>query len=112
MRRPALYRPHTGPGWVHPYAGPSALATFYNDGGNNDPDDGGDGGAAAQPVPKPGPPAGVLTMSQDEISALAAREKAQGERAGARKALEKFAADNGFTSLDDAATFITAAREA
>lgn len=104
MRRPALHHPHTGPtGWSHPYA-PNPF-TFYADGGDDPVTP-----PAAEP-PKPGPPA-TKTFTQDEVAALAAKEKSQGERAGARKALEDFAAANGFTSADDAKAFIEAARQA
>lgn len=109
MRRPALYHPRTSPatpGWSHPYAPSLFNPVFYNDGGTEPP--------AAPPAtdpPKPGPPP-TRTFTQDEVTALAAKEKAQGERAGARAALEKFAADNGFTNLDDATAFIETARKA
>ncbi|MFE7780257.1 hypothetical protein [Streptomyces nigrescens] len=107
MRRPALHHPHTGrTGWSHPYA-PNPF-TFYADGGGNDPAP--EGGAAADP-PKPAPPAGKV-FTQDEVAALAAKEKSQGERAGARKALEDFASANGFSSADDAKAFIEEARKA
>ncbi|MFD8516590.1 hypothetical protein ACFV27_37300 [Streptomyces antimycoticus] len=110
MRRPALHHPLTSPalpgsGWSHPYA-PSPFV-FYADGG--DPPAGEP--PAADPAPKPGPPPS-RTFSQDEVAALAAKEKAQGERAGARAALEKFAADNGFSNVDDAKAFIEEARKA
>jgi hypothetical protein len=106
MRRPALHHPHTGPatpGWSHPYAPSPAI--FYADG---DPD------PAAPPAadpPKPGPPP-ARTFTQDEVNSLAAKEKAQGERAGARAALEKFAADHGFSNVEDAKAFIEEARQA
>ena len=105
MRRPALHHPHTShtPGWAHPYA-PSPH-TFYADGGD-DPEP----PAPAEP-PKPAPPA-TRTFTQDEVEKLAAKEKSQGERAGARKALEEFAAANGFKNADDAKTFIATARKA
>ncbi|MEU8740618.1 hypothetical protein [Streptomyces halstedii] len=80
---------------------------FYNDGG--DPPNGGT--PSSQDPPKPGPPA-QRTFTQDELTALAAKEKAQGERAGARAALEKVAADLGFTNLDDAKAFIEEGRKA
>ena len=108
MRRPALHHPHTStatPGWSHPYA-PNPH-TFYADGG--DPP-AADPAPAAEP-PKPAPPAGKV-FTQDEVAALAAKEKSQGERAGARKALEEFAAANGFKNADDAKQFIEAARKA
>ncbi|GHJ34339.1 hypothetical protein ACFV4E_22360 [Streptomyces hygroscopicus] len=110
MRRPALHHPHTSPatpGWAHPYA-PSPLSPIlYADGGDPDPT------AAPPPAdpPKPGPPPSRV-FTQDEVTALAAKEKAQGERAGARAALEKWAADNGFSNVDDAAAFIEEARKA
>lgn len=106
MRRPALHHPHTGPsGWSHPYA-PNPH-TFYADGGDDPASD----DAATAQAPKPGPPASKV-FTQDEVAALAAKEKSQGERAGARRALEDFAKDNGFGSADDAKAFIEAARQA
>ncbi|MEW1754081.1 hypothetical protein [Streptomyces angustmyceticus] len=106
MRRPALHHPHPATtGWSHPYA-PNPF-TFYADGGDDATPE---GGAAAEP-PKPAPPAGKV-FTQDEVAALAAKEKSQGERAGARKALEDFAAANGFKNADDAKAFIEAARQA
>ncbi|MER6844843.1 hypothetical protein [Streptomyces platensis] len=105
MRRPALHHPHTGPtGWSHPYA--SNPFTFYADGGDPPTEP-----APATEAPKPAPPAGKV-FTQDEVAALAAKEKSQGERAGARKALEDFATANGFNSADDAKAFIEAARQA
>ena len=106
MRRPAhrpgLVAAAAAPGWAHPYTGP---AVFYADGG--DP--------PAEP-PKPGPPPAApepaKQFSQEELERIAAREKSQGERAGARKALEDFAAEHGFSNVDDAKAFIAAARKA
>jgi hypothetical protein len=112
MRRPAQPRPArtaTGHGWTHPYAGPLAHAVFYNDGGAPATP------PAAAPVdpPKPGPPPGpVKEFSQEDLDRIAAKEKSQGERAGARKALEEFAAEHGFSNVDDAKAFIAAARQA
>ncbi|MFE9491391.1 hypothetical protein ACFYNF_33975 [Streptomyces sp. NPDC006641] len=109
MRRPAQHHstPATSTAWAHPYAGIGGLAVFYNDGG--DPPAGG----APNPAdpPKPSPPA-QRTFTQAEVEALAAKEKAQGQRAGARTALEEFAAEHGFSNVDDAKTFIAAARKA
>ena len=100
MRRPAHLA--TAPGWAHPYTGPSSLAIFYNDGG--DP--------PAHP-PKPGPPpAPSPQFTQEDLERIAAKEKSQGERAGARKALEEFATEHGFSNVDDAKAFIAAARKA
>lgn len=117
MRRPAPLAAartarHGGAGWSHLYA-PSPFI-FYADGG----DPGGDpapvptppGGTAATP-PKPAPPANKV-FTQEEVEALAAREKDQGKRAGARAALEEFAKANGFTNADDAKAFIEEARKA
>jgi hypothetical protein len=109
MRRPALHHPHTGPaqpGWSHPYAPSPFSPVFYNDGGDPDPAT----PPAADP-PKPGPPP-TRTFTQDEVTSLAAKEKAQGERAGARRALEEFAAEYGFSNVDDTKAFIEAARKA
>lgn len=109
MRAPAQHRRHgsiAAPGWAHPYTGPQALAVFYNDGGDPPAD-----------PPKPGPPPTpsaepVKQFSQEELERIAAREKSQGERAGARKALEDFAAEHGFSNVEDAKAFIAAARQA
>ena len=107
MRCPALHRPTAAPsGWSHPYTGPQALATFYNDGG----DPAGDGtDPAGSETPKPAPP---KTFTQEQVAALAAKEKSQGERAGARKALEELATANGFSNVDDVQAFIEEARKA
>ncbi|PBC72255.1 MULTISPECIES: hypothetical protein [unclassified Streptomyces] len=106
MRRPALHHPHPATtGWSHPYAPNPAIC--YADGG----DDPAPTPPAAAEAPKPAPPAGKI-FTQDEVAALAAKEKSQGERAGARKALEDFAAANGFKNADDAKAFIEAARQA
>jgi hypothetical protein len=109
MRAPAQHRRpgHTAaPGWAHPYTGPAALAVFYNDGGNPT--------APADP-PKPGPPptpAPTPQFTQEDLERIAAREKSQGERAGARKALEDLARELGFTTPDDVKTFVATARKA
>jgi len=109
MRRPAQHRPGPtpAPGWAHPYTGLAGLAVFYNDGGT-------DPAPAPSPTPKPGPPAApaAATFTQEDLERIAAKEKSQGERAGARKALEEFAAEHGFSNVDDAKAFIEAARKA
>jgi hypothetical protein len=110
MRRPTQHHniPAIHSAWAHPYTGATGLGVFYNDGGDLPA-----GGAPnPQDPPKPGPPATQRTFTQDELTALAAKEKAQGERAGARAALEKVAADLGFTNLDDAKAFIEEGRKA
>lgn len=104
MRRPAQHNlgPTARTAWAHPYAGVTGLAVFYNDGGDppaSDP-------APADP-PKPGPPA-ARTFTQAEVEALAAKEKAQGKRSAAKEFAEK----HGFGSIEDAETFIAAARKA
>ena len=107
MRRPAQHRLGSvaGHGWTHPYRGPAALAVFYNDGGGTDP--------APPAPPKPGPPpAPAGSFTQEDLERIAAKEKSQGERAGARKALEDFAAEHGFSNVDDAKEFIASARKA
>ena len=108
MRRPTQHHniPTAHSAWMHPYTGVTGLGVFYNDGG--DPPQ---GGAPQVDPPKPAPPA-QRTFTQVEVEALAAKEKAQGQRAGARTALEEFAAEHGFTNVDDAKTFIAAARKA
>lgn len=113
MRRPAQH--HLGPtartAWTHPYRGTAALAVFYNDGGGQPTPPAGDPTPVPQP-PKPGPPApATVSMTQDELTALAAKEKDQGKRAGARQALEDFAKEHGFGNVDDAKAFIAAARK-
>lgn len=109
MRRPAQHpiRP-AAPGWAHPYTGPLELAVFYNDGG--DP-------PATDPatMPKPGPPpnpAPAPQYTQDDLERIAAKEKDQGKRAGARQALEDLAKELGFTNPDDVKAFVAAARQA
>lgn len=110
MRRPAhnSFGPTAATAWAHPYTGAAALAVFYNDGGNQPP--------AAPPAvpapPKPAPPAPGSTFTQEDLDRIAAKEKAQGQRAGARQALEDFAAEHGFANVEDAKTFIAAARKA
>lgn len=104
MRRPAQHRPAHASGWSHPYTG---LDVFYNDGG--------DPATPAAPVepPKPGPPPQAsATFTQEDLERIAAKEKSQGERAGARKALEDFAAELGFSNIDDAKAFVDAGRKA
>ncbi|MFJ3699502.1 hypothetical protein ACIPW9_36160 [Streptomyces sp. NPDC090052] len=110
MRRPAQHHPTRvdTTTWAHPYPTGAFSPVFYASGDPVDPPV--DAPDPADP-PKPGPPAG-RTFTQDELTALAAKEKAQGERAGARAALEKVAADLGFTNLDDAKAFIEEGRKA
>jgi hypothetical protein len=103
MRRPAQ---HHSTAWSHPYTGLAGLAVFYNDGG--DPATPPAPAAQADP-PKPGPPPGpAKEFSQEDLDRIAAREKAQGKRS----ALKEFAEELGFTSAEDTAAFIAAAREA
>ncbi|MFD0555316.1 hypothetical protein ACFQ0X_43660 [Streptomyces rectiviolaceus] len=107
MRRPAQHhtRPALDTGWAHPYPAGLFSPVFYADG---DPD------PAVPPAPappKPAPPA-VSGFSQEDLERIAAKEKSQGERAGARKALEDFAKEHGFSNVDDAKTFIAEARKA
>ncbi|MGW4270863.1 hypothetical protein ACWEGQ_00495 [Streptomyces seoulensis] len=109
MRRPTQ-RPGlaAAPGWAHPYTGLASRAVFYNDGGTPP-------AASPQDPPKPGPPpapAPTPQFTQEDLDRIAAKEKAQGQRAGARQALEEFAAEHGFTNVDDAKAFIAAARQA
>ncbi len=108
MRAPAQHRRpgHTAaPGWAHPYTGLDGLAVFYNDGGQPPAD-------PPKPSPPPAAPDTGKQFTQEELERIAAREKSQGERAGARKALEDFAAEHGFNNVDDAKAFIAAARQA
>lgn len=108
MRRPTQRPGLAAPGWAHPYTGPAAHAVFYNDGGNPP-------AASPQDPPKPGPPpapAPTPQFTQEDLDRIAAKEKAQGQRAGARQALEEFAAEHGFANVDDAKAFIAAARQA
>lgn len=111
MRRPAQHRPGTAAahGWAHPYTGANALAVFYNDGGTPT------GEPAPPAAPKPGPPpnpAPVAQYTQEDLERIAAKEKSQGQRAGARQALEDLAKDLGFTNPDDVKAFVAAARKA
>lgn len=113
MRRPAQHRPGLAAahGWTHPYTGLQALGVFYNDGGGNPtpPEP-----SPAEP-PKPGPPPSptpIPQFTQDDLDRIAAREKAQGQRAGARQALEDLAKELGFTKPDDVKTFVETARKA
>ncbi|MFE6126737.1 hypothetical protein ACFQ6Q_00470 [Streptomyces sp. NPDC056437] len=110
MRRPALHTPTTADvsAWARPYPTGTFSPYFYN-GDPATPPAGGDPNPADPP--KPGPPAS-RTFTQDDLTALAAKEKAQGERAGARAALEKFAADHGFSTIEDAKAFIEEGRKA
>jgi hypothetical protein len=107
MRRPAQHRQHPADptAWARPYTGLTGLAVFYNDGGDPPTPPAGDP-APADP-PKPGPPA-QRTFTQAEVEALAAKEKAQGKRSAAKEFAEK----HGFNSIEDAETFIAAARKA
>jgi hypothetical protein len=111
MRAPAQHhRPGLAAarGWTHPYTGVRSLGVFYNDGG--DPPT----GDPASP-PKPGPPpnpAPTPQYTQEDLERIAAKEKDQGKRAGARQALEDFAKEYGFSNVDDAKAFIEAARKA
>ncbi|MFF8422937.1 hypothetical protein [Streptomyces sp. NPDC015680] len=101
MRRPTQH--HTTPAntvWAHPYTGVTGLGVFYNDGGDPPAPD------PADP-PKPAPPA-QRTFTQAEVEALAAKEKAQGKRSAAKEFAEK----HGFSTIEDAETFIAAARKA
>jgi hypothetical protein len=113
MRAPAQHRrPGLTPGtaWTHPYTGIQGLATFYNDGGNPSAGD-----PTPTTAPKPGPPpntAPAPQFTQEDLDRIAAKEKAQGLRAGARQALEDLAKEMGFTSPDDVKTFVEAARKA
>lgn len=109
MRRPAQHRyGPTANTWAHPYTGPAGLAVFYNDGGN--PPTPAPPAADPKPAdpPKPGPPPVTKEFTQEDLERVAAREKAQGKRS----ALKEFAEEHGFTSPEDAATFIAAARQA
>jgi hypothetical protein len=78
-------------------------------GGAPEPGEGGTGTPPVPPVPPvpvPTPPAPVVVppaakiFTQDEVTALAAREKAQGQRAGERSALDALAKDAGLTDGD------------
>ncbi|MFJ4473240.1 hypothetical protein ACIP2X_37900 [Streptomyces sp. NPDC089424] len=109
MRAPTQHRPGltAAIGWTHPYTGVRALGVFYNDGGNPPAE------PAAQPKPGPPPtPAPSAQFTQDDLDRIAAKEKAQGQRAGARQALEDLAKELGFTDPDDVKTFVAAARQA
>jgi hypothetical protein len=112
MRRPAQHRlgPTPAPGWAHPYTGLAGLSVFYNDGGTPPTPT----PAPADP-PKPTPPpapAPTPQFTQEDLDRIAAKEKAQGQRAGARQALEDLAKELGFTNPDDVKEFVAAARKA
>ncbi|MFJ9799833.1 hypothetical protein [Streptomyces sp. NPDC101145] len=108
MRRPALRRPTP---WAHPYTGIDGLAVFYNSGGEPTPPQGDPTPTAPKPTPPPAPapaPAPAKEFTQEDLDRIAAREKAQGKRS----ALKEFAEEHGFSSAEDAAAFIAAARQA
>lgn len=108
MRAPAQHRRPghtTAPGWTHPYTGLPGIAVFYNDGGTPPAD-------PPKPSPPPAAPETGKQFTQEELERIAAREKSQGERAGARKALEELAQELGFTNPDDVKTFVATARKA
>ncbi|MGX1840594.1 hypothetical protein [Streptomyces diastaticus] len=105
MRRPT-HPHHTTTAWARPYSGLASMFVCYADGGDPPP--------PAPQAPKPAPPAEPphVTYTQDELARLAAKEKDQGRRAGAKAALEEFATEHGFSNVDDAKAFIAAARQA
>lgn len=105
MRRPAQHRPAlAAPGWAHPYTGLPGIAVFYNDGGTPPAD---------PPKPAPPPtPTPVPQYTQEDLERIAAKEKDQGKRAGARQALDDLAKELGFTTPDDVKTFVATARQA
>ncbi|MEU4916879.1 MULTISPECIES: hypothetical protein [Streptomyces] len=103
MRRPAHHRPTA---WAHPYTGVAGLAVFYNSGGDPEPQP--TPAPAPKPTPPPAAPAPAREFTQEDLDRIAAREKAQGKRS----ALKEFAEEQGFSSAEDAAAFIAAARQA
>lgn len=111
MRRPALHHPNRAEAstWAHPYTAGVFSPVFYASGdpaadpANPSSVDGTDPAG----VPKPAPPA-QRTFTQAEVEALAAKEKAQGKRSAAKEFAEKL----GFTAIEDAEAFVTAARQA
>lgn len=106
MRRPTQHHntPAIHSAWAHPYTGVTGLGVFYNDGGAADASD--PASTEGQP-PKPAPPA-QRVFTQAEVEALAAKEKAQGKRSAAKEFAEK----HGFSTIEDAETFIATARQA
>lgn len=110
MRRPRLHRPIPAiEAWARPYTGVASMAVFYNGDPNTPPAPVPAPAPAPAPVdpPKPGPPT-QRTFTQEEVEALAAKEKAQGKRSAAKEFAEK----HGFTTIEDAEAFIAAARQA
>jgi hypothetical protein len=108
MRRPTQHHniPAIHSAWAHPYTGITGLGVFYNDGGDGTPPASDPAGTDGQ-APKPAPPA-QRTFTQTEVEALAAKEKAQGKRSAAKEFAEK----HGFSTIEDAETFIATARQA
>jgi hypothetical protein len=108
MRRPTQHHniPAIRSAWVHPYTGVTGLGVFYNDGGDGTPSASDPAGTDGQ-APKPTPPA-QRVFTQAEVEALAAKEKAQGKRSAAKEFAEK----HGFSTIEDAETFIATARKA
>ena len=106
MRRPTQHHntPAIHSAWAHPYTGVTGLGVFYNDGGAADASD---PASTDGQTPKPAPPA-QRVFTQAEVEALAAKEKAQGKRSAAKEFAEK----HGFSTIEDAETFIATARQA
>lgn len=106
MRRPTQHHniPAIHSAWAHPYTGVTGLGVFYNDGGAADASD---PASTDGQAPKPAPPA-QRVFTQAEVEALAAKEKAQGKRSAAKEFAEK----HGFSTIEDAETFIATARQA
>lgn len=106
MRRPTQHHniPAIHSAWAHPYTGVAGLGVFYNDGGAADASD---PASTDGQAPKPAPPA-QRVFTQAEVEALAAKEKAQGKRSAAKEFAEK----HGFSTIEDAETFIATARKA
>ncbi|WP_031186363.1 hypothetical protein [Streptomyces sp. NRRL S-1896] len=118
MRRPQLHRPTPNHTWAHPYAGPIAMAVFYNDGGDPPP-----GAPANDDTPKPAPPKpkppvpasdrpglqdGELVVHKDWLEQKLTVEKDAGRRNGN----QRLADDLGFGDVKEMRAYVEEKRKA